>query len=812
MNTITSSKKSNSKSPLLLRWSWREIYSAQLWPVVAALVLIVACVVALSALAMRVEKVMTAEGRSMLAADLVQRSSNPINPLIIAKADEMSLPQSAQVSFRTMSFSDTSMYLISVKAVDSAYPLRGDLRLRTKENTINAHVLPGELWVSERILGLLDVAIGEKVAIGDAELIVSGIIDADPELVFNPFDSIPNVFIHSSDIEKTGALQIGSRVRYKQFFNGSENQLVDLQNSVELQPGERWRSDEDENNRGGFIEKAKQYLSLTILMVIAMASLTLIMTCSHYVSGRAQTIAMLKSLGASRVWLKRWLILQVSLLLLIALTVGSLLGIVIEALLRLPLTDVLPETLPSYGIAPFIIGASVAILVAIPALGIPLKRLLDTPAINVLQQTDSVTKPAWWLVLFPLVAFVYYYLDSPLVWLVLLGLVGVFMILALISYGFILLVSRFKWGPAMSLAISRLKRSPKQSLMQLAALSGSLMLIAVIWLLRADLVGDWQEAVPENAPNVFAINIKSNDLPTYLTQFDERNIERSEAFPVIRGRLSDINNVDVYRDEKYEGNPANILRREVNFTWSDTLPEYNNVLEGQWSGSQGVSVEQKVARQLGLNIGDKLTFTINSAQVTATVNTIREVYWQSMKPNFVFIFTPDVLENLPATWMVSAKVEEKDNDLLNKLSREFPTISLLDFRVLGRKLQGMLEQVSLSLTVLAAIAVLSGLLLMFTLLRLSLKQRQSEVMLYRTLGATKKRISSTLWSEYGLLALVAGFVATIGAEALVYNLIKFGFELVPSLHITLWPALPIIALLIVLGSLHSLFKQLLKPL
>ncbi|WP_413700145.1 ABC transporter permease [Psychromonas sp. KJ10-10] len=337
---------------------------------------------------------------------------------------------------------------------------------------------------------------------------------------------------------------------------------------------------------------------------------------------------------------------------------------------------------------------------AIPALGIPLKQLLDTPAINVLQQTKSITKPAWWLVLFPLVAFVYYYLDAPMVWLVLLGLIGLFLILALISYGFIILVGHFKWGASMSLAISRLKRSPKQSLMQLVALSGSLMLIAVIWLLRADLVGDWQEAVPDNAPNVFAININSNELDTYLSHFDLRNIERSEAFSVSRGRLSFINGVDVYRAEEYQDNPANILRREVNFTWGETIPEYNKVIEGQWSDSQGVSVEQKVARELRLNIGDELTFTINSIQVKATVNSIREVYWQSMKPNFVFIFTPDVLKDLPATWMMSAKLEEKDNDLLNQLSREYPTISLLDFRVLGSKLQAMLAQVSLSLTVL----------------------------------------------------------------------------------------------------------------
>ena len=812
MSKIITSKNSAAPSNLLLRWSWREIFSGQLWPVIAALVLIVACVVALSALAIRIEKVMAAEGRSMQAADTVYTSSYTINPLVINKANELSLPQSVQVNFQTMSFSDEKMHLISVKAVDSFYPLRGELRLKPQDTDIKDHVLPGQLWVAKRVLGLLGVTIGQSLAIGDADFVITGIIDADPELIFNPFNSIPSVFIHEDDIEKTGALQLGSRVNYKYFFNGSDKQLVELKNTVELQPGEKWSSEQSESGSGGFIVKSKQYLSLTILMVILMASLTLVMTCTHYSAGRAQTIAMLKSLGASRVWLRRWLKLQVAILLSIALIVGSVLGVLIEALLRLPLMDVLPKVLPSYGLTPFIMGGVVAILVAIPALGIPLKRLLDTPAINVLQQTKSITKPAWWLVLFPVVAFIYYYLNAPMVWLVLLGLIVLFILLALISYGVILVISRLTWGAAMSLALSRLKRSSKQSLMQLAALTGSLMLIGVIWLLRSDLLSDWQQAVPENAPNVFAYNITQAELPDYLAHFDLREIEHSAAFPVVRGRLSHINGEDVYTAEPYKDNPANILKREVGFTWQETLPDYNKILAGEWGKSKGVSVEQKVAKQLGMNIGDTLTFTINSLPVNATVNSIRKVHWQSMKPNFIFIFTPDVLKEYPETWMLSAKIEEKESDLLNVLSREFPTISLIDFRVLGKKLQSLLAQISLSLTVLSSIAVFSGVLLMFTLLRLSLKQRQSELMLYRTLGASKQRISRTLWSEYGLLAVVSGVVATAGAELLVYSLMKWGFSLTPSLHVAMWPILPIVALLIVLVSVRSLFKQLLTPL
>jgi putative ABC transport system permease protein len=326
------------------------------------------------------------------------------------------------------------------------------------------------------------------------------------------------------------------------------------------------------------------------------------------------------------------------------------------------------------------------------------------------------------------------------------------------------------------------------------------------------LLGDWQQTLAPDAPNVFAINISPEQQQGYLQQLDSLQLARSDAFAIIRGRLTDINDQSTAEHSAYKDQDARILKREINFTWAKQLPVYNEVIEGEWVGAQSVSVEQKVAMDLGIGIGDKLTFEVNSQRFSATVNSIRAVEWQSLKPNFVFIFSEDVMVNLPATWMVSFRVDETETDFINQLARTYPTVTLLDLRSMANKIQSLLKQISWSLTGLAALGVAAGMLLIFTLLRLSLSERKREITLYRTLGASKKRISHTLWAEYGLLAISAGLVAAIAAEISLFSLMKWGFQLTTQLHLTMWLVLPLIAVVIVFVSLSSVIKQLLKPL
>ncbi|MFQ3175384.1 MAG: putative ABC transport system permease protein [Psychromonas sp.] len=672
---------------------------------------------------------------------------------------------------------------------------------------------PGELWIAERLFSLLGIKIGDQLAIGDLTLKVSGKIASEPELTYNPFRTMPSVFIHQADLGKTGAVQLGSRVQYRTFFKGGESELKLLQKVHPLQAGERWISEGNQGRTADLIIKAKQYLSLTILMVILMAAVTLVLTCQHYADSRTNTVAMLKSMGAGRRWLRQWLLSQVGLMFAAAIILGSLIGLGLEALLRLPLAGILPDQLPGYGWQPFVFGSAVALLIGLPALGIPLIRLLDTSAIAVLQaQTVKPSKKGLWLIAVPVIAFLLIYGANTLVWMVFGGLIALFVVLASASYVLLHLLSKAKWGPAMSLALSRIKRSAKSSMMQLAALSGSLMLVAVIWLVRTDLLSDWQKTLPADAPNVFAINIAPTEQQAYLKLLDDNQIQRSLAYPIIRGRLKEINGKNAKQSADNGNDHINALHRELNFTWVTELPDDNPVVAGQWTDQEGVSIEQSLAADLDIKIGDRLGFVVNSQAFSVPVNSIRKVEWQSMKPNFYLIFTPDVVKDLPATWLVSFRINDQKLPFLNQLGRDYPTVSLLDLRSMGGKLQTILGQITWSLTVLAGVGVLSGLLLIFTLLRLSLNQRQREITLYRTLGASRKRISQTLWSEYGVMAIAAGFVAVAGAESIVFSLLKWGFKLDPSLHPLMWFTLPFLALLVVFASLMSVIKGLLKPL
>lgn len=797
---------------MIVNWSWREIWFGQLWPVMVALTLIIASVVALSTLALRVEKVMSNQGRALLAADLVLKSANPIDPVLLERVQQSGLMVSQQSRFQTMAFSDHKMLLVSVKSVESNYPLRGELNLQG-QGELQHQVKPGELWLSPRLLTLLETDIGATVAIGDAELVITGVIKDQPELVFNPFNSIPNLFIHHSDLSKTGAVQVGSRVRYRLFINAEQQQLADLQAQYALKAGESWVDQNSQGRTAALLDKAKQYLSLTILMVILMAAVTLILTCLHYARNRSETVSMLKSMGASRAWLRRWLTTQVLIMFIIAFVAGSVIGVLLEYLLRIPLTDILPKQLPVVGMLPFLFALGVGLCIGLPALLIPLNRLLDAPAINVIQQQQTIySKQSWWLLLLPITALIAFYGSNKLVWMVSIGLLLLFVVLAALSYVLLQLLGKLKWSAAVSLALSRINRSAKNSMMQLAALSGSLMLVALIWLIKSDLLGDWQQTLASDAPNVFAFNISPEQQQGYLQDVDRLQLPRSDAFAIIRGRLTAINGQTPKEHIAYKDQQFRILKREINFTWAKQLPLYNEVIAGQWVAHNSVSVEQKVANDLDINLGDSLTFTVNSQTFSATVDSIRAVKWQSMKPNFVFIFSEDVIADLPATWMLSVRVEQTQSELLNQLARSYPTVSLLDFRAMATKIQTLLRQVSWSLTGLASLGVVSGILLIFTLLRLSLSERQREITLYRTLGASKKRISHTLWAEYGLLAVSAGVVAAFATELILFSLMKWGFQLPTQLHPALWLLLPLLAVMIVLLSLRTVIKKLLKPL
>lgn len=805
-STERSSAIKHSSNKSLIRWSFGEIRQGNLWPISVALILVIASIFALSALAERMEQVIVKQGKDALTADAVFVSANPIPDTLLSSTEN--LERSTMTRFATMAFSDNDMQLISVRAVDDNYPLMGELVL---DNNPSGRVKENQLWLDERIMAQLDVKSGDSVTIGDADFTVSGAVLMEPGLSFNPFQQMPSAYIHQKDVEKTGAIQVGSRVQYRLFLQADDKTLKGLQEDTVLSPSDRWRTQDTASRSNEVFERTTQYLSLTVAIVIIMAATTLVLTCQNYVNSRTQTIAMLKSLGASRRWIEKWLFIQVTILLISASVVGLLLGSGLEYLLRIPLKDLLPEPLPSYGVTPYLVSFISAVLITVPALGIPLLGLIKTPALEVLQQGKA--QRSWkrmLLVLVPVVPLFLLYADNTLVWIVLIGIAVLFIVLAAVSVALTKLFARISTQPAMKLALSRINRTPVTSGLQFGALALSLMLLSIIWLVRSDILADWERTLPTDAPNVFALNIGDYELDSYLETLDKNGVTRSQAYPIIRGRLTEINGQNV-KEIEYEGEGSDAIRRELNLTWGDSLPEYNDVLAGEWTNKGSVSVEADVANDLGIELGDKLRFVINSQNYDAVVDTIRYVEWRDMKPNFYFIFSSDVMANLPGSYLISYRIDEGNEALLTSMSRSHPTVSVLDIRTMGEKIQDLIQQIVSAITILALLGVVAGLLLIFTLLRLSLSQRQQEIRLYRTLGSSKKRINTTLWAEYGIMALIASGVAVFAAEVCVAAVMTYGFDLNAQIHPELWIALPLATFVTLALVVMSLLKRLLTP-
>ena len=258
----------------------------------------------------------------------------------------------------------------------------------------------------------------------------------------------------------------------------------------------------------------------------------------------------------------------------------------------------------------------------------------------------------------------------------------------------------------------------------------------------------------------------------------------STFYPIVRARLTQING------QPTEGNKDEALNRELNLTWLSQKPDHNPITAGHWPPVAGeVSMEQELAKRLDISLGDSVTFTGDTQDFTAKVTSLRKVDWESLRPNFYFIFPTGALDGQPQSWLTSFRWDN-GSSLLTELNRAFPTVSLLDIGAILKQVGQVLEQVSRALEVMVVLVTLCGVLLLMAQIQVGMRQRHQELVVYRTLGAGKRLLRTTLWCEFALLGLVAGVVAAIGAETALAVLQTRVFDFPWEPDWRLWVVLP----------------------
>ncbi|MBX2847490.1 MAG: FtsX-like permease family protein [Acidiferrobacterales bacterium] len=822
---------------------WRDWRGGQLNLIVSALVLAVMVVTAVSLLADRVERGINQQITAFLAADLALRAGAEIEQKYFDQGAQLGLQTAKTAQFRSMVFSGDYSHLASVKAVEPAYPLRGLIELSGNENPQISEKLAngpasGEVWVEPRLLNLLEIQLGDSIEVGYSNLRVSRIILNEPDRGTGFSVAGARVLMNYEDLAASQLIRPGSRITYKMLMAGEEQQVNSFRNWYRQQNGDDEGSENgvfyrlqtperSEERLSEALERGRAFLLLSGTIGVLLAGLAMALASHRYATRLTDQVALMKAWGQPSKSIRHSQFLRLLMIAAGATAMGVLLGWLAHYLLLEVAREFFKAELPLPGWRPW----AIAILTGfVCVLGFALPALWHLPAIaplKVLRRDlpDDLVSQGQRLVIgiSALLALTFWYSGSIVISVLFLGaLFALFGICALIAMQILKVVQGFgQWrGSYIRLGLANLWRRRAQTLVQLVGFSTTLLLLLVVVGLRTNLIAEWEAQLPETTPSHFLFNVSGNELQQVKDLLVEEGVQAGTWFPMVRGRLIGLNGqtLTTQRLRRADG-----IDREVNFTQSAGVPSENGIVAGQWwpgpisdtDQDYQFSIEQEVAEQLGVGLGDEIEFSIGGITFTARLTSIRSVDWQSMNPNFYIVFRPGMLDRFAPNWITSlreiqpASAQEgpfiQSAPFVSKIIRQYPAAVVLELGQIVEQIRSVINRVTQGLELILMLVLACGALVLFAAIGVSFDERLRENAVLRTLGSSRKVVIGALTTEFAVLGLIAGFIASFGAEIILYFVQLHLFDMQPGLHPQLWGLgiLSGVIIITVLGLLRS---------
>jgi putative ABC transport system permease protein len=813
--------------------SWR---GGELGLILWALVLAVAVVTSVSLLAERIERALTQESSSFLAADLVVRSSKDVPAEWLDEANKRDLHTARMISFASIVFFGDDLHLASIKAVEPAYPLRGTIKRSLIPFSRDPNVIEsvdfgpaeGEVWVDARLLPLLNVNLGDSIDLGDQSLKISHILVEEPDGSSYSFIGA-RVLMNYADIAASGVVQPGSRVTYRYLMAANNaGDMVDYRAWLEPQLDVHDRlitPDQAQESIADTMNEGRRFLLLAGSIGVVLAGIALALASHHFASGQTKQVALLKSWGISATRVRQ-LYLQQSLWLgLLGSAAGLMVGFLFHHLLLLIVQEWLPISLPLAGFRPWVTGMATG-LICLAGFTLPaLWHLPSQSPLAVLRQ-DIVSPPISsaarvGLGVLAVAGLLLWYSNNVTVSVAILAGFGL-TALASVAAGLVLLNLGMQYGRRLGsvwrLALANLWRRRNQSLIQMVGFSGAIALLMIMVVVRTSLIDQWRFQLAEDAPNHFLVNVAPYELDGVRDMVIDNNLKTAGWYAMVRGRMVEINGQPITEAQK---DSHESFRRELNLSWTTDLPEGNKVEQGVWwdqldltkfesaakteNALAPVSLEEQLAGELGLRLGDRMTFSVGGLKFEAEMVGTRSLNWDNMTPNFYFLFPEGLLEEYPRTSMTSLYIPPEKKLLVNDILRSYPTVQVIELDKIIDRIRTIVSQVTRGLEVMTLLILACGVLVMFAAVSLSMSERLQESAILRTLGSSKRLILGIQAIEFGGLGLMAGLLASAGAELSVSVLQRFVFDLPVTLHLWLWLVGPAAGALLVgcLGVVYS---------
>jgi putative ABC transport system permease protein len=768
---------------LAMRTLMREWKSGELGVLVLAITVAVAALTGVGFLVDRIGIAVDNQAGEVLAADLRLESGQAMDDKAIVEAQRRGLQVARNTGLFSVVFKGDFNQLTSLRAVSPNYPLRGKVMLSSEPFGAPelAHGTPGrgEAWPDSRLAAALGANIGTQLSIGASTFTVTRILISRPDQGATFLELAPSLILNELDLESTQLVQPGSRIRRAQLFAGERTEIASFKKWLETnkKPNEEIEDVEDSAPQiKSAIDRSARFLSIASLVAVLLCAIAVAMAARRYVQRHLDSVALLKTLGATRGFTLAVSLSQLVLIGLAAAVLGSLIGFGAQAWLVQVLQGWLRGDLPPPGLAPLGVGFLTAVAVlggcALP----PLLQLSRTPALRVLRRDVGPPPPMVILAFGPAllaIAFLIWWVmrDLKVFAAFVLGLTAFVLVVALAGWLLVKLTTRLRGGVGVSwrYGIANLGRRRTESIVQLTAFALGIMMLLVLTVVRNDLLGDWRRSLPPDTPNFFFINIPSDQPEEFARFLEQRGAEHVRVRPMVRARMTQINGkpIDDIKFDTPRG--RGFATRDQNITWTGELNRDNEITAGKWftpddAGKALVSVSTEYFEELNLGLGDSLQFDVAGETVTATVASVRKVKWDSFQPNFFLIFAPGLLDGTQGTYMTAVHMDAKNPKTIGDLVRHFPSVSVFNVDDLLGQVRSVIDKALAAVQSVFLFTLMAGLVVLVAAVQGSRDERRYESAMLRTLGAQRGTVLKGLLSEFAMLGVLSGALAATGAS------------------------------------------------
>ena len=788
----------------LLRRDWR----AGEWRVLLiALVLAVGSISTVGLFADRVRLALQQEATSLIGADLRISSTRPLPKEYRDAAQQRRLRVMESDAFPSMVTARNENLLADIMSVEQGYPLRGKIIIddgaqhviRNENSNIPAR---GTLWADERLMQRLGLQLGDEVGIGALHLRVAARVVrfVDQSVGFASF--APRVILNAADLPASGLVQEGSRIGYRLMVAGDAKQVAGLRSWLQsrLTLGEKMEDVRDARPEiRTALDRAEHFLGLAALTAVVLAGVALALASRHFISRHLDSCAMMRCLGADQAQVLRIFLYQFLLLGACAVLLGELLGYVSQSVLVESIASMRAAALPSPGWTPIWQAAASGMALLLGFAFLPLWQLKGVSPLRVIRRELGVPEAGTGLLYASggavlCILFLWQAGSLKLGLTVLGGLIAGLLLFGLLAWLIVRGLARFG-----SHVFSNMARHARSNAVQIVALSLGGMALLLLTFVRADLMDSWRSRLPPDAPNRFIVNIQPDQRAAVLDFFAKQKLSRPDLFPMVRGRLVAINGRAVSGDDYPDPRARALVERETNLSWLDHVPTGNVLVQGNWfspgpkadgAGQKigELSVEEGIAKTLGINMGDTLTYEVAGNRFSAKVVNLRKVEWDSMQVNFFVIAAPGMLEDFPASYITSFYLPPDRGQAMNALLKQFPNLLLIDVEAMIAQVRHIMDQISQTMTAVFMFTLLSGLAVLYAALLATQDERIHEAAILRTLGADSRYLRRLHLSEFAVLGLLSGLFAAGGASLLGWILAFKVLDIPYQTSIAIWLA------------------------